>query len=296
MSNSADKRESLFDAPLAGVVLALAAILVPLLEIPTLIWARLTFFQLHPDYAARTPPTISRAISDPIIGDPFAMLILFVTALIAIAVLPIAIGYRNSIHLAHPPGSRARRSSLRLLAAMLALQVLASAGMVVCTQYTFANGHDLHMAGSYVFFFGQATVILMSGHLSANIAKTAPAATQTWTAQRFSLGNFTLDAGMHRRRARASRWVVAIALIFFALYIAKDLPLPIDSHGVRTAFTITEIATISALMLYLGMFAPELYRIGGAKRSLTVASSPVTEVGLMPQPALNELRIQKGDR
>ncbi len=264
MSDTTQKYEGFFGPWLLGATLALIAILVPLLEIPTLIWARLAFFQLHPDYAARTPPTISRAISEPLIGDPFAVLILFVTALIAIAVVPIAIGYRNAIHAAHAPGSKPRRFELSLLALMLAIQVVASTGMVVCTQYTFANGHDLHMAGSYAFFFGQATVILISGRLSASLANAAMLTGDAGMTRGISLRQFTLDAKeTHRHRARAAKWIVGIALVFFALFIAKDLPLPVDAHAVRTAFTIMEIVTISALMIYLGLFAPDLYRIGG---------------------------------
>ena len=85
---------------------AIAAFLVPVVQIPALIWAREAFLDLHPDYVT-DPPTISRAISDPRVGEPFAGLILLITVLLCFVVPFILVSYwQSASNLPH--SSRAR--------------------------------------------------------------------------------------------------------------------------------------------------------------------------------------------
>ena len=74
---------------LLGLLLSVPVVAIPLFQIPMMFWARWSFYQRHPDYVQHSAPTISRAISDPAIGGPFAMMILAVTAVVLLALVPL---------------------------------------------------------------------------------------------------------------------------------------------------------------------------------------------------------------
>ena len=147
----------------AAVLLAVPALMVPVIEIPLVLWARSRFVELNPDYL-NDPPTISRSINDPTVGAPFADFILLITALI-LMVTPLLI-WSYALAISRLTLSRRRRVLMYVLLGLVFIfQVAASTGMVLTTEFTFAIDHDLHMLGSYTFFAFQALTIFIAGFL-----------------------------------------------------------------------------------------------------------------------------------
>ncbi|MCA1241577.1 Frag1/DRAM/Sfk1 family protein [Stappia stellulata] len=247
---------------LLGLLLSVPVVAIPLFQIPMMFWARWSFYQRHPDYVQHSAPTISRAISDPAIGGPFAMMILAVTVVILLALVPIFHGYRLAIETRFAQEPALRRSLTARVWLAIGLQVMGSAGMVVCTQYTFANNHDLHMLGSYVFFVGQAGAIATSGFLCARIASAAHIAPDA---------PFALLPHMSRVRKRAAQVVAGMAALYMVLFAIKGIELPVPEYTIYYVYTVQEILTISSFIIYLALFAPDIFAIGRSLHALRVS-------------------------
>uniref|UniRef100_UPI003BAA6548 hypothetical protein n=1 Tax=Stappia sp. TaxID=1870903 RepID=UPI003BAA6548 len=238
---------------LAGLAVSVPLALVPGSAIAMMVWARFAFYQRHPDYVQESAPTISRAISDPFIGAPFAMTILAVTAVIFTALVFLSRAFQVTIaHVWHDTPEQVRRRS-RLSRIMIACQVIGSSGMVLCTQYTFENGHDLHMLGSYLFFIFQMLAIGMNGFLCTRIVRADHGGPWPDTA---------LSPVATRFRVMFSKVVVVAALIYFTLFAIKRMDLPVTEYTIYYVYTVQEIITISAFILYLMTFSLDAYRLG----------------------------------
>lgn len=233
-----------------ALLFALPALLVPVIEIPLVLWARATFLAKHPDYLD-DPPTISRAINDPSIGVPFADLILVITALIMMAVPFMLLSYARAISRLHL--SPVRRYMLYgLLLLFFVFQIIASTGMVITTQYSFDINHDMHMLGSYIFFTFQAVTILVAAVLCHILLRhqTRHAIPDT---------EWQFRASLHRFRVRFAMVVVGLAVVFGILYVAKDHDLPISPYVVQVLYTQCEVIVIASFVVFLGSYGPDIY-------------------------------------
>ncbi|MEI8180525.1 hypothetical protein [Aestuariivirga sp.] len=264
-----------------ALLLALPAFLVPVIEIPLVLWARSTFISLHPDYFD-DPPTISRSINDPVVGAPFANLILVITALI-LAIVPILIlSYLLAIsRLTLRPWQRILMYGLLLL--VLVLQLAASAGMVMTTQFTFAIDRDMHMLGSYVFFIFQALSILAAGTLCRLLLsqqRKHGIADHDWP----------FRSAMHRFRFRFAMLIVGLVVLYGVLFVLKDHALPISAYVVRVAYTQCEVLVIACYVLFLGSYAVDIHDMvrrdklrlpvsAAATKALTTAEGPAAASG-----------------
>ena len=111
-------------------------------------------------YAA-APPTISRALVDPNIAEPFAIAMIVSAFFLAIAVFQVAsLLYRN-IKLI----GRGTAGHAALLFAVVTCEMVAIAGMVVLSQFTGSLNSKLHDIGSYMLFFGHAIGISLVGYM-----------------------------------------------------------------------------------------------------------------------------------
>lgn len=236
----------------AAILLALPAVLVPMIYIPLVLWARETFLAMHPDYLD-DPPTISRAINDPSVGLPFADLILVITALIMMS-LPLML-FAYGLAIARLNISRRRRVSMyALLFLFFVLQIIASTGMVVTTQYSFDENHDMHMLGSYVFFFFQAITIFVAATLCRLLLhqqQKHAIPDHDWQFRPF----------MHLFRFRFALLIVALAATFGILFVAKDHELPISPYVVQVIYTQCEVVVIGCFVLFLGSYAFDIYHM-----------------------------------
>lgn len=233
----------------AGIILAMPAFLVPALEIPLVLWARHAFLATNPDYMD-DPPTISLAISDPAIGDIFANVILVIAALVMLAMPMILWCYLSAIGCL--PVSRGRRRVMQsLLAVFLIGQITASSGMVLTTQYTFSNGHDLHMLGSYIFFPAQALALLAAALLCRMLLhqqKSYGIGADAWS----------FRPGTHRFRFGFAFPMVFIAVCFGILFVIKDWNLPLPGYAVQVLFTQSEVLVIACYVVFFGSYSLDI--------------------------------------
>ena len=250
-------------------MLAMPAILVPAIEIPLVIWARNAFLARNPDYID-DPPTISRAISDPLIGGPFSGMILVITALILMALPMIIWAYSVAINrLSLNRGATVVMQGF--LVFILVCQLAASAGMVLTTQYTFANNGDLHMLGSYIFFAFQALTILMAATLCGILLH-----------QKQKLGitgkSWPFRPNMHRFRFLFGLSSACLTIMYGVLFVIKDGTLPVSAYAVQLAYTQCEVLVISSFVLFLGSYGVDIHHIVREdKLYLSFSRTPTTK-------------------
>jgi hypothetical protein len=260
-----------------AMLFALPALLVPVIEIPLVLWARFSFISLHPDYI-NDPPTISRSINDPAVGGPFANIILVITALILMATPVLVWSYAKAI--SQLTLSRSRRAvMLVLLLLLLVFQIAASAGMVLTTQFTFAIDHDLHMLGSYIFFCLQALTIVIAGTLCRMLHGEQ-------RRQGIPDGEWQFLPVMHRVRFRFAMVILALVATYGILFVLKDHALPISAYIVQVAYTQCEVIVIACYVLFLGSYGIDISDMARrGKLSSHAVSAPDPVIGAAAPPA-----------
>jgi hypothetical protein len=239
-------------AAAAGLLLAAPVVIVPGSAIIMMIWARWAFYQRHPDYVQHSAPTVSRAISDPFIGEPFAAVILAVACVMALALVPLCNAYLATIRLRTEGNPAARASLRRLMYVFMAVQACGTAGMVVCTQVTFRQDHDIHMVGSYFFFVFQAIAILLSGIVATRLVRLP---------SREGCPYLRLESTYSRIRRYLAFVTAGFAVFYLVLFVIKGFDLPIPEYDVYNFYTIHEIVTISAYIFHFMLYAPEVFRM-----------------------------------
>lgn len=233
-----------------AALVALPALLVPVIEIPLVLWARATFLERHPDYLD-DPPTISRSINDPFVGAPFADLILVITALIAM-MTPVLV-WSYALAISRLELSRARRATLHvLLLLFLVFQITASTGMVMTTQYTFDINHDLHMLGSYIFFAFQAMAILVAATLCRLLHG-------EHRRQDIDDEEWQFRPAMHRFRFHFALVIVGLVVLYGILFMIKDHIPPDSAYVFQIIYTQCEVIVIGCYVLFLGTYAVDVY-------------------------------------
>lgn len=233
---------------IAASALVSPLLLAPVVAVTAMFWARSESIQLHPDQAAWNPPTVSRAIADPVIGNPFALWMLLVAALQAFAVFRIAQAvYRATLS---PLPKRHAVPMVLMFIAILGSEAVAVAGVVVLSQYTGSISDYWHQAGSYMLFFGNGLAILMYGiFVVLDHAQRAPHAS-----------NFPLpyERTIHTRFA----WVISVVgIVFGYLYFwGFDYLAPYNDYLFRSIFVICELVLLISSLIYLGSFVRPMYR------------------------------------
>ena len=233
-----------------AVAFALPALLVPLIEIPLVLWARFTFISLHPEYYA-DPPTISRAIDDPLVGTPFAQLILVITVLILV-MLPILIrSYSQSISRLNLSAGL-RTVMYVMLTLILLLQLVASAGMIMTTQFTFSIDHDKHMLGSYIFFCSQALTIVLAASLCRILLhqKARHGITDE---------DWNFRPVMHRIRFLFGMLIMSLVVAYGILFKIRNFEIPVSAYFLQLLYTQCEVLVIACYVLFLGSYAVDIY-------------------------------------
>jgi hypothetical protein len=213
--------------------------------------ARFDFIALHPEYVAEKPPTISRAISDPLIGEPFAFWIGLSAIVLAFGVISLGLLYIRS---ARVIGTINRRAAFIIIVTTffgVASQLASSTGMIMLSRYTFFNNHDLHMIGSYMFFSGQTLLILIFGCLNL------------WMARRPEIngmleGAHLLNPALTRIRAYWGPAVTAFAVVFLLLFFLKGFEFSFGNEELYLAYVLSEPAAISGYLSFLALYLIDL--------------------------------------
>ncbi|MXN64634.1 hypothetical protein GR183_06935 [Stappia sp. GBMRC 2046] len=213
--------------------------------------ARSEYIERHPDLAARKPPTISRAISDPAIGEPFAFWISTSAVFTVLAMIPVAWLYWRSAR-AIDAGSPGTRRVLNLSALLLVmLQATAAVGMVILSQYTFPSFNEQHMLGSYTFFISQSLAVLVMGFACGCIALQKPV-TDALAEKR------GVNPRISRLRAPLAVACFAAALAYLGLFVLKDAGLGAARPLVYRAYVLLEPTLISAYLVVFGTYYIDL--------------------------------------
>lgn len=210
----------------------------PLTAGTAIIWVHADNVVRHPESYAEAPPTISRALWDPAIADPFALLMvlsaLFLT--IAIAQVTLTLG-RLAWRL---PG---RGANTVLLLLFGGCEAIAVAGMIVLSQYTGQFHSQLHDLGSYMLFFGHAIGISLSGWLIVRLRRAAAGDPRAATAVRV----LCQAEKCPRRALRIAVLSAAYGAVYFG---GKHLP---DAYFFwqRLVLSVTEVVLILCFLGYL---------------------------------------------
>jgi hypothetical protein len=204
----------------------------------SIIWAHIENISRHAKAYAEMPPTVSRAIVDPAIAGPFAILMIAGALFLTVAVTQIA----RTLAMCLRKSPQTVRSSWWLLYIMAACELMAIAGMVVLSQFTGEHHAILHDTGSYMLFFGHAIAITSLGvlirrMLSGEDRSRVPA---------------VAELAHHPRHAR---WVTGLSIAFGVVYFTGKLAPDTAPFLEHLVFTILEMAVLLAFLSFLGRFS-----------------------------------------
>ena len=242
-------------------LLAAPILLQPLVVILSVFWARYESVLRHPDLAARNPPTVSRAIVDPAIGDPFANLMLICFAMLLYSVWRIGAAF-------YRPGLSQKLRTVWI--AILFCEFVAAIGMVVLSQYTGAVSDSLHLLGSYMLFFGHGVGIPLSGIFILMDRKSR----QPALAEIGRLAPLPYYPKVHPQLAHC---VALCALSFGGLYFGWEHVKAINNYGARVVFSMAEIVLLVAFETYVGSFTLLMFRYEGYRLRNAGQRVPIQE-------------------
>ncbi len=201
--------------------------------------ARILFGQLNPGVVANRPPTISLAISDPAVGEPFANWMLICAPLLFVGVAFLILSAWIELQKGGGAGSsREQRIIGALCLFVVVLQGFASVGMVTLSQFRFPHFAAYHMKGSYLFFFSQAFVVVFGEFLSRRFA-------------RLPVDRVLITAPSARFR-RKYVWVpIALGFVYLALFILKDVDFGTLNPKIYIGYTSTEPMLLTSFLVYV---------------------------------------------
>jgi hypothetical protein len=213
----------------------------------SIFWAHLENFSRRSEAYAEMPPTVSRAIVDPLIASPFALLMIAGAFFLTIAVTQIARAVANCLH----QSAKTRRSSWWLLYVMAVCEAAAIAGMIILSQFTGDQHAFVHDTGSYMLFFGHAIAITSLGVLIRRMLADPV------------LSDLPAIDTLAKHPTHAN-WVTGLSFAFGLVYFASKLSpdtLPFLEHLV---FSILEMIVLLAFLTFLGRFSRFLAASGPA--------------------------------
>lgn len=224
----------------------------PLSAALAIFWVHGDNFARHPEAYGEAPPTISRALWDPAIGEPFALIMILSAALLAIAITQVGVTLLRLV--SQMPG---RTTNMPVLGAFAACEIVAVAGMIVLSHYTGRVDSRLHDMGSFMFFFGHAIGISLSGWLLRRMQLASPSNV---------LGKAAEKVLQHARRSpRHALWIALLSLVYGAIYFGGKLLPDEYFFWQRMILSVTEVIVILAFLAYLQSLWP-LVREGRSLR------------------------------
>lgn len=244
-------------AQLSRRALAIIALLwvAPVFLIGSFLWIQWKVVVLHPGVIGYWHPTLSKSLNDPAIGGPFNVLLIFITPFLLFSIWMASRYYWAFC--SHVGASRGHTIFWRgCVVIILILQVVAAIGMLMVAYFPSSTHPLAHVTGSYMLFFGHATSILLSGFFSRQMGRLDDRALNPFWPKR------------EQRRWRFSLWVVAIAAIYPFLFYAPNISAIFDFYEFSVVVSAVEVVAISAFLVYLLNFTPELLRFDRLKRGL----------------------------
>ena len=214
-------------------------------------YARATFIRIATYY--KEPPTISRAISEPVIGEPFAFWVPFCGLLLIVGVTILVARLMAQIKTLPAPSRYLRICAFILLPVLALMQACSAIGMYGLSVYRFPNAHEMHMAGSYLFFLSQLLVIIIYTVFNHAVLR-----------DRSSLAKLH-DAGHLDGRAVKLRFLIGwacigIVLTYFTLFVLKDVYPYLSWPALHLWYTLFELAVISSFLFLLALAHLDLFK------------------------------------
>jgi len=216
--------------------------------------ARILFIAGHPKYVAKRPPTISRAISDNLIGDPFAFWIAVSAVFLMLAMIPIAALYYRASHSARAISNPVHRKIGILASLAISSQFFAAIGMYMLSNFRFPDNRDLHMTGSYLFFGFQALTVILSAMACWQIARNPEVRAHLKY-------DWAVTPWMSALRWKIAIIAVLMAVGYIILFVAKDIDLPQAHKMIYASYVLLEPAVITAFLIYLLTFNIDMARL-----------------------------------
>ena len=200
---------------------------------------RSLFSELNPGAVADRPPTISLAISDAAVGEPFAAWLLICAPLLFVGVVFLILSAWIELQKGGGAGSpREQRIIAGLSLFVVLLQGFAAIGMVTLSQFRFPHFPAQHMQGSYLFFFSQAFVVLFGELLSRRFA-------------RLPVDRVLITAPSARFRKIYVWLPIVLGISYLALFILKDVDLGALNPKLYVGYTSTEPLLLSSFLVYV---------------------------------------------
>ena len=234
---------------LAALIPAAGVVAVPGIVIPAIIWARVAYHFRHPDASPDSYLTISRAISDPVIGDPFAVWIGLAAVLLWLTYGWMLRMFR-ALHPVRPAPAGWRDPAARLvLWASWVAMTGSCLGMLALSRFGL-DGDEVeqarHMAGSYLFFISQATALFLVAlyhHLIAAARRAAP--------EPF----FFAD----RWRIAGGYLITVAAILYGVLFAVKSWDLGAATPWVIAVYVELETILICGFLIYLLFYCVDVF-------------------------------------
>ncbi len=198
------------------------------------------------------PPTISRAISDPVIGDPFSVWITISSVCLVIGVGILALRHIGLIRRYGDCGRYLTVAALVGWPAVIVLQAASALGITWLSNYRFPDFNDMHMLGSYLFFISQALVVVLVTIFNHALLR-----------ERSGLALLVSDArvrhGWVRARYYAGLLSVTMSALYFGLFALKGIYEGALAPVLYTAYVSFELAALTSFMLVLGLLHGDLH-------------------------------------
>ncbi len=251
------------DAPASFAALCWLAVVCNLTALVSVVYwiftARAEYIARHPELVAIDPPTISRAISDPLIGEPFAIWVTSAGLMLAFGVLMNILVYlRAARHLEAPTGYT-RLVVAFVMPACVLLQFASGIGMHTLSAFRFPNHNDTHMVGSYIFFVSQIFVVLC-GVLICDAALRDRVSGDRMRALGMS------GPRMLRIRRAFGLFCFALTAAYFTLFKLKNVEFGAWNDLVYLAYVSTEPAVITCFLLFLALFQTDIIGLRRVQR------------------------------
>lgn len=215
--------------------------------------ARWAYAALFPEKTAERPYTISESIGDPRIGEPFAEWLLVASPILFVGVCLLTLSTLRELRAS---GNGTNKIAV-LTWIVVVLQLAACVGMVILSQYRFPHFRDQHMAGSYLFFFSQAFVVVFGEVLSRSYAALGPegqVAGRVWSPR-------------YARWRRGYVWVpILLGVAYLLLFLGKGYAPDAVRYEVYLVYVSTELFLLSSFLFYVMTYVPDMWAAWRASR------------------------------
>jgi len=199
------------------------------------------------------PPTISRAISDPFVGEPFAIWITLSGICLVFGVFLLVATFWRQLASLSSAGPILHIAKWVLLPGILALQISSAIGMHWLSIYRFPDAHEAHMVGSYTFFGSQALVVLLFTLFNLALLRN-----QGTLAQLENNGHLAIK--WVRRRFWFGLFCLFYTGVYGWLFMAKSSATFGDNATIYVAYVSAEPTLISSFLLLLLLCHFDLFR------------------------------------